>query len=65
MSSGLIGAKSRTRSDRENRTILELNCDSFVRTFHKEPSRWLAVLRGTSLEIGAQLGDLSLQESKV
>ena len=53
------------RSARGNRTILELNCDSFVRTFHKESSGWSAVLRGTSLEVGAQLGDLSLQKSRV
>ena len=41
-----------------SRTIFELNCDSFIRTFHKESSRWSALLRWTSLEVGAQLGDL-------
>ena len=46
------------RLTRKHRTILELNRDSFVRTFHKESGRGSALSRGTSLEVGAQLGDL-------
>lgn len=53
------------RSARGNRTILKLNRDSFVRTFHEESSRWSALLRWASLEVGAQLRDPFMQKSRV
>lgn len=41
----LAVAEVRMRSAREDGTILELNRDSFISTFHQESSRWSALLR--------------------
>ena len=49
-----------------NHTILKLDRDGFVGAFHEESKLVVsACLRGTSLEVGAQLGDPSLRERGV